>query len=135
MTTKKKTVKKGEDIEKKEEGVTPEQMQQSAAQAVQSYFTKEVNETIQELTNDRMFALLRQLEQSEYWWAILRYNNLRLLNSQSALNTLDPVVNPSAMSRQQGAMMGLCDLQNAIITMIAAEKAAAKEIGDIEESF
>lgn len=134
MTTKKKEVKKGEDI-KKEEGVTPEQMQQSAAQAVQSYFTREVNEIIQELTNDKMFALLRQLEQSEYWWAILRYNNLRLLNSQSALNTLDPVVNPSAMSRQQGAMMGLCDLQNAIITMVAAEKAAAKEIGEIEETF
>lgn len=126
----KKTTKKGVDVDP--EKITPEQLQQSAAQAVQGYFTKEVNEGLQELTNDRMFALLRQLEQSEFWYAILRYNNLRLLNSQSALNTLDPVVSPSAISRQQGAMMGLCDLQNAIITMVAAEQAAQDEMREID---
>ena len=120
---------------KEEKKITQEEFQQSAAQAINSYFTKEVNENVNEMTNDRMFAILRQLEQSEYWFAILRYNNLRLLNSQSALNTLDPVVNPSAISRQQGAMMGMVDLQNAIITMVESEKVAEKEAREISETF
>lgn len=119
-----------------EKKVAPqEQLQQAAAQAIQSYFTKEINDAVHEMTNDRMFSLLRELEQSEYWHAILRYNNLRLLSAQSALNTLDPVTYPSAISKQQGAMMGVCDLQNAIITMVEAEKAAREEMNAINEDL
>jgi hypothetical protein len=121
--------------EEKKEEVTQEQMQQSAAQAIQAYFTREINEEVRDMTNDVMFMKLRNLEQSEYWVAILRYNNLRLLNAQSALNTLDPVTYPSAISKQQGAMMGLVDLQNAIIQMVEGERAAAKEMKEINEEF
>lgn len=126
MTTKKKAKE-----EKKEEEVDSGQIQQAAAQVVQKYFTKDVNEAIQRMSNDEMFTLLRQVEATPYWTAILRYNNLRMLSAQSALNTLDPVTNPTAIGRQQGAMMGLCDLQNAIITMIEAEIAAQKEMDEM----
>lgn len=134
--TKKKETKEVKKEEVKEKEVpTPEQMQQSAAQAIQSYFTREINEEVRDMTNDVMFMKLRNLEQSEFWIAILRYNNLRLLNAQSALNTIDPVTYPSAISKQQGAMMGLVDLQNAIIQMVEAEKLAAQETEDITNSF
>ncbi len=135
MTTKRTTKKpepEKEDVEKKP---TEQQFQQSAAQAIQSYFTKDINDKVNEMTNDVMYARLRQLETSDYWTAILRYNNLKLLNSQSALNSMDPVQNPTAISRQQGAMMGLVDLQNSIIIMVEAEKAAQREMSEIEETF
>lgn len=111
----------------KKKKINPEQGQQIATQYIQEYFTKEVNNRISEMTNERMFTLLRQLEQSEFWYAILRYNNLRLLTAQSALNSLDPVTSPSAISRTQGSAIGLCDLQNAVIQLVEMEKDAIKE--------
>jgi len=128
MTTKKTT-------KKEEEKATPEQVQQSAAQAINSYFTQEVNQAVSELTNDVMFARLRQLEASEYWYAILRYNNLRLLTAQSALNSLDPIISASAISKTQGQMQGIVDLQNCVIQLVEIEKQAAKDIQEINENF
>ena len=87
------------------------------------------------MTNDVMFALLRQLEGSEYWIPLLRYNNLRLLNAQSAINSMDPMTQGSTMRLQQGCMMGIVDLQNAIITMVEAEKEAEREAREIAETF
>lgn len=128
---KKKEVKE-EGQEKKEGG---EPMQRAAAQAIQSYFTKDINEQIGDMTDEVMYARLRALEMSDYWIAILRYNNLRLLNSQSALNTMDPVQNPTAIGRQQGAMMGIVDLQNAIIMLVESEREAQKETREIQDTF
>ena len=129
----KKKIEKAEEVKGAKQD--PGQTQRAAAQAVQSYFTKEVNDAVGEMADDVMWAKLRQLETSEYWIAVLRYNNLRLLNAQSALNTMDPVQNPSAISRQQGAMMGLVDLQNSIIIMVEDEKEDEKEDQEIAETF
>ena len=139
MTTpspKKKPVKKDPVVEeKKKETPTADNMMQAVAQAVNQYFTPAVNAKMSDMTSDHMFLLLRELENTDYWYAILKFNQLRLLSAQSALNSLDPVANPTAISRQQGAMMGVTDLQGAIITMVAAEKEAAKEMREIDDNF
>lgn len=117
-----------------EEKVTAEQVQQAVAQAAQAYFTPQVNAEINELSDERMFDILRGLEQSEFWYALLRYNNKRLLVAQSLINSIDPVQQPTAISRTQGVMTGIVDLQNAIIQLVESEKAAvanAKEISDL----
>ena len=132
-----KTIKKEETTEKvkEEEKVTPEQMQQAAATAINSYFTSEINDAVRDLTNDQMFDLLRRLEQSEYWYSILRYNNLRLIAVQSALSTLDPVTSPSLISKNQGIALGISDLQNLVIQLVEIEKQAAKDIKEINDTF
>jgi hypothetical protein len=140
MTTpspKKKPVKRAapEVEEKKKEIHTVESMMQAVAQAVNEYFTPEVNAKMSDMTQDHMFLVLRELEGTEYFTAILKFVQLRLLAAQSALNSLDPVANPTAISRQQGAMMGVTEIQNAVITMVASEREAAKEMREINENF
>ena len=127
-----KTSKKAEKPEGK---VTTEQFEQSAAQAIQNYFTREVNDQIRDMTMDVMYTKLRQLEVSEYWIAILKYINQRLLNAQSAINTIDPITNPSMIRKLQGNMEGLIDLQNCVIIMVESEKSAEEEAKAISENF
>jgi len=87
-------------------------------QVPQSYFTSDVEEKMREMGEKEMLSLLKDLEGTSYWTAILKYNQVRMLMSQSALFTGDPVKDPSGMSRQQGVMLGLSDMQNAIITLV-----------------
>lgn len=86
-----------------------------------------VEERMAQLSDAEMLQLLRNLEQTEYWPAILRYNQQRLTQSQSALFTGDPVKDPTSMSRHQGIMLGLSDLQNAIIMLVQNQQSEAQE--------
>lgn len=112
--------------------VTPEQFQQAVAQAVSSYFTPDINQRIAEMTDDQMWAALRELETLHNWYAILRYVNKRLLVAQTVVNSADPNTQPTLLARTQGVMTGLTDLQNAVIQIVGAEKEALKETAEIQ---
>jgi hypothetical protein len=96
---------------------------------IKDYFTKDIDNRIRELSDGEMEALLRELEDSPFWIAILKYNNDRLRFAQDGLITGDPFKEPTLMARNQGIMMGITDLQNAVImlTMRAEKKAAESE--------
>ena len=81
------------------------------------YFTKEINDQVNNMSDEDMFKLLYQIEQSEYWIAMLRYNQIRSSYTQSVVLSADPVKDPTLIARNQGIMLGLADLQNAIIIM------------------
>jgi hypothetical protein len=85
--------------------------------AVKAYFTKEVYEQIQDVSLDEMKTLLKELEGTRTWFAIIKYNQERLSNAQNALITLDPFKDPTTMARYQGVMSGLLDLQEGVITL------------------
>lgn len=82
-----------------------------------NYFTKEINEGISEMSHKQMFGLLKSLPESEMWIAILKYNQERLYVSQNALFSLDPFKDPTSIAKYQGVMLGISDLQNAVITL------------------
>jgi hypothetical protein len=65
------------------------------------------------------------MEQSEYWIALMRYNQIRSSYTQSAILSADPVKEPTMIARNQGIMMGLADLQNAIIMLWQEKQKAA----------
>jgi len=96
-------------------------------QIPQQYFTAEIEDKIRNLSEEDMYKTLSNLEQSEFWIAILKYNQIRLSMSQSALFAGDPVKEPTMMTRQQGIMLGLSDLQNAVITIVQNKEQAAEE--------
>lgn len=81
------------------------------------YFTQEIEDAVRTMTDEEMFKLLSQLEQSEYWTAILRYSQIRSSYTQSAILGADPVTHPTMIARNQGIMIGLSDMQNAVITL------------------
>lgn len=84
---------------------------------VRGYFTKEVEDQIAAMSDDGMLSLLRELETTPYWFAILKYNQSRLRVAQDSLLFADPVKEPSMISRSQGVMIGISDLQNAVIIL------------------
>ena len=45
---------------------------------IQDYFTADVNDRIRDISEQEMLKKLRNLEQSDYWIAILKYNQIRI---------------------------------------------------------
>jgi hypothetical protein len=82
-----------------------------------NYFTKDLQKTINEMTDSEMNAALLELEGTNYWVAILRYFQQRMIMAQNALITIDPIKEATKMCRNQGTMMGLSDLQSTVITL------------------
>ena len=95
----------------------------------QDYFTEEIEKTIREMPESEMLRELIALEGTRVWIAILRYNQIRLSHSQGAIFAGDPIKDPTSMLRNQGIMLGLSDMQNAIIILKQEkdDKAAGKE--------
>lgn len=91
------------------------------------YFTAEIEEMIAGMPEEEMIRELESLEQKRAWIAILKYNQIRLRHSQSAVFTGDPFKEPTVLARNQGVMLGLCDLQNAIIILKQEKAEAARE--------
>lgn len=82
-----------------------------------NYFTKDIQDSINEMTRDQMNALLLELEATNYWIAILKYLQQRMLVAQNGLLTLDPIAKATEMCRTQGIMMGQSDLQSMVILL------------------
>lgn len=81
------------------------------------YFTPAIQEMINKMQIDEMERELTNLESSRGWIAMLKYNQSRLRQAQTAVLTGDPVKDPTGISRNQGIMIGVCDLQNAVIIL------------------
>jgi hypothetical protein len=84
----------------------------------ENYFTKEIQERINEMTESEMNSLLTELAGTQYWTAIMRYNQKRMAMAQNGLYTLDPIAKATEVCRSQGLLMGLSDLQSAIILLV-----------------
>lgn len=84
---------------------------------IQNYFTTEVTSRVREMSNEDMKTLLKDLESTPYWIAILKYNQDRISVIQNSFLTLDPVKNPTEISRYQGAITGILDLQDAVLSL------------------
>lgn len=103
-------------------------------QIISDYFNGGRNEEVAALPKEDMYRLLRELEQSIYWVPILKYTQQRLLVAQSAIHVIDPVKDPTGISRNQGAMIGLVDLQNGVIQLVSEHKSKmAAETKEVKE--
>lgn len=91
------------------------------------YFTEDMHKTIREMSDEKMFELLLALEQTETWLALVRYNQIRSSYSQSSILSSDPITQATLISRNQGIMLGLADLQNAIIMLRQGKDTEAAE--------
>jgi len=90
---------------------------------VRSYFTKEINERITEMSTKEMESILRELIDTEAWIAILKYTGMRTPLLDATMRGTDPVAEPSKISWAQGAMAGLSDLETYVIDLNSTPKA------------
>jgi len=94
-----------------------------------NYFTKEIQDCINEMSSDEMKGLLLDLESTQYWIAILKYSQERTMVVQNALMTIDPIEKATDMCRNQGILMGQSDLQQMVILLKErADKNAPEKI-------
>lgn len=108
----------------KEKGTTEAAVK--PASNVRSFFTKEINDQISEMTPKEMENSLKDLVGTRQFIAILKYTGLRSLFLDAQLRTVNPTENPHLISWSQGCMAGVCDIENYVIE-ISAPKAAPEE--------
>lgn len=82
-----------------------------------SYFTAELQERINKMTDNEMRALLLDLEGTSFWVAVLKYVQDRQTYAQDGLKTTDPFKETGKVCQLQGVMLGLSDLVNAVISI------------------
>lgn len=94
---------------------------------VRSYFTKEVNDMISEMSPKEMESLMKEIINTRYWIALLKYTGMRTPLLDSALRTTDPMKDPSKISWSQGALAGICDIETYVIDLNAPPKATEEK--------
>ena len=78
---------------------------------------KEQNRVIlsaEEMSDSEMLNLLIELSRTPYWQAIIRFNNGHQIVANSALAILDPIKEPTKVSRTQGRKIGISLLKDYI---------------------
>lgn len=84
---------------------------------IKNYFTEEIRRTVREMTNQEMKFLLKSLEGTPTWIAILKYSQDRIAAVQDSFLILDPSQEVTKIARYQGAITGMLDLQDAVLTL------------------
>jgi hypothetical protein len=84
---------------------------------IRSYFTKEINARISEMSDKQMISYMKDLATTEYWIALLKYTSMRTPILDAILRGTDPVKEPSKVSWAQGCMAGICDIEGYIVDL------------------
>jgi hypothetical protein len=84
---------------------------------IRKYYTDEIRGKINKVTNSDMKILLKNLEGTPLWFAILKYTQERVGVIQDSFLTLDPKTEATKIARYQGAITGILDLQDAVLSL------------------
>jgi hypothetical protein len=104
-----------------------EEKKEQPASNVRSYFTKEINALMVEMTLKEMESLLKEMISTRQWIAILKYVNTRTLLLDSQLRSTNPTADPHTISWAQGAMAGIYDIENYVIDLNASKQGGEDE--------
>lgn len=102
---------------------------------IKGYFTEDIRKQVREMTNTEMRNYLKDLEGTPFWFAILKYTQDRIAAIQDSFLVLDPVKEPSKISQYQGAITGMLDLQDAVLSLKFEEKKAADPKNKVEQNI
>lgn len=96
----------------------------SVQDKMKEYFTKDIQDQIFNMSNQDMRDILKGLEGTPIWFAIMKYTQSRVSTIQDSFLTLDPLKDAVKMARYQGAITGMIDLQDAVLTLKYESKKA-----------
>lgn len=106
---------------------TPKQSTPQEESNIHSFFTKEINTSISEMSVKEMDSILKGMITTREFIAILKYNTLRTPLLDNSLRNINPVVDPHKISWCQGALNGLSDIVNYIIEISSEKKIDTEE--------
>jgi len=104
----------------------PKQAEQAVSN-VRSYFTKEVVDKMSEMSAKEMESTLKAMVSSREWIALLKYTSMRTPLLDATLRSTNPSENSHIISWSQGAMAGLCDMENYIIDLNSSKQVVEEE--------
>jgi len=104
----------------------PKQAEQAVSN-VRSYFTKEIVDKMSEMSAKEMESTLKAMVSSREWIALLKYTSMRTPLLDATLRSTNPTENPHIISWSQGAMAGLCDIENYIIDLNSSKQEVEEE--------
>ena len=102
------------------------QEQKKPVSNVRNYYTKEINEQIAGMSMKEMETLLKEMVGLRQWIALLKYTGIRMSMLENMLRVTNPYKDPDQISKVQGIMTGLCDIEGYIIDLIAPPTPADK---------
>lgn len=91
---------------------------------IKSYFTDDIRTQIREMSHGDMKDHLKALEGTPLWIAILKYTQERIGVIQDSFLSLDPLSEVVKIARYQGAITGMLDLQDAVLSLKFQSKKA-----------
>ena len=91
---------------------------------IKNYFTDDIRTTIRGISNEEMKNSLKSLEGTPVWFSILKYTQDRIGVIQDSFLTMDPMKDATKMARYQGAITGMLDLQDAVLSLKFESKKA-----------
>ena len=94
---------------------------------VRSYFTKELDEKVAVMTEKEMEGLMKEIETTDYWVALLRYRSSRMPILDAMLRGTNPHIDPHQISWAQGCMAGMCEIENEVIRLNAPTPVEEKQ--------
>lgn len=86
---------------------------------VRTYFTKEINTLMTEMSTKQMESMMKDLINTPHWIALLKYTSMRTPLLDATLRGTDPTKEPAKISWAQGAMAGLSDIETYVIDLNA----------------
>lgn len=102
---------------------TPEQ----PVSNVRAFFTKEITDQIGTMGVKEMESIMKGMVNTREFIAILKYTNMRTPLLDMTLRGTDPTKDAHKISWAQGALAGLCDVENYIIDLNAPKQSTSEE--------
>lgn len=116
-------------MKKEDKKTIEEQEGMKTVENVKAYFTPEINTLIRDLSVREMQTTMKDIVNSPYWIALLKYTSLRTPNIDSILRTTNASKDPGMISWAQGCLAGLSDIEQYVIDLNAPTAAVNNEEG------
>ena len=84
-----------------------------------------------EMKDMEMNTLLKELADTRYWQAILRFNRIKDSQALNSLSAIDPFKDPTALARTQGIRMGMYYIEQEVSRLI---KDAEEKVTEVKSS-
>lgn len=97
---------------------------------VRSYYTKEILQQINEMGVKEMESIMKDLANTPFWIAILKYTGMRTPLLDVTLRSADPSKEQHKISWSQGCMAGLCDIEGYVIDLNTPKSQVSEEPTD-----